>query len=200
MHKSSIKSIESQSARGSTVSTWNPFKKLWAISFLNRDQPNTSKPIIFGESIASDINRSDCNHSSEKIQATGTMREAFPPSLPFGSPDSSKAQRKKTGTQTLLIWWWAVGRNEWWENKQNNKSYGFLNWICKTQFCATSVAVYLPSLSKLISYGSDLIWTEWTEWNLSIIQAKTVLNKWCSSSAKCIEPNNQEWIFVNESR
>lgn len=69
-----------------------------AISLSNTNSPRRPKSIIFGKSVA------ESEQSSGTIQATGTMREAFPASLPttdHGSPGLEKTQRKLTGQQSL---------------------------------------------------------------------------------------------------
>lgn len=65
--------------------------------------PNLERPksIIFRKSIASSIDQTESDHSSNKIQATGTMREAFPPSLPPGSPDLGKISTTATTSSTV---------------------------------------------------------------------------------------------------
>lgn len=69
-----------------------------AISLSNPSSPRRPKSILFSKSIASSINRAGSDHSSDKIQATGTMREAFPPSQPSGSPNLGK---HSTATATV---------------------------------------------------------------------------------------------------
>ena len=46
------------------------------------------KSVTFGRPVT------ESENSFSKIQATGTMREAFPPSLPSGSPDLEKKHHK----------------------------------------------------------------------------------------------------------
>lgn len=67
----------------------------------NTNSPRRPKS-IFGKTVTSSPSRAEGEHSSSKIQATGTMREAFPPSLP-GSPvlQEKTTPRKLTGQQSV---------------------------------------------------------------------------------------------------
>lgn len=66
----------------------------------NTNSPRRPKS-IFGKTVTSSPSRTESEHSSGKIQATGTMREAFPPSLP-GSPILEKTQpRQLTGQPSV---------------------------------------------------------------------------------------------------
>lgn len=70
----------------------------------NTNSPRRPKSILFGRSsVRSSPSRAgECEPPVSKIQATGTMREAFPPSLPSGSPDLEKTtSRKLIGQQSV---------------------------------------------------------------------------------------------------
>lgn len=74
------------------------------ISLSNTNSPRRPKSILFGRSsVRSSPSRAgECEAPLSKIQATGTMREAFPPSLPSGSPDLEKiTSRKLIGQQSV---------------------------------------------------------------------------------------------------